>query len=95
MRQSTSTASRPGAGAGTWRLLPGQAVTLQPAAAGVLRVDSGALWATGDGPHAGPPDAIGDRLLGAGQALRLRAGERLVVEPVGRDAPARFDWQPA
>lgn len=79
---------------GTWRLLPGQALTLQPAQAGLLRVASGALWATADGPHAGPANAIGDRLLAAGEAVCLRAGERLVVEPVGAGAPARFDWEP-
>ncbi|HKB52603.1 MAG TPA: DUF2917 domain-containing protein [Ramlibacter sp.] len=80
--------------AGTWRLLPGQALTLQPRRGGVLRVAAGALWATADGPHGGPSNGRGDRVLEVGETVSLRAGERLVVEPIGGVAPARFAWDP-
>jgi hypothetical protein len=80
--------------AGTWRLQPGQAVTLRPSQSGVLWVVAGGLWATGDGPHPGPGNARGDRVLAAGETVSLRAGERLVVEAVGPAAAAQFGWDP-
>ena len=86
--------SCPHAVAGTWRLQCGQALTLRPSQSGVLWVVAGGLWATGDGPHRGPANGRGDRLLAAGERLSVRAGERLVVEAVGRGASARFGWDP-
>lgn len=78
---------------GAWRLLPGQALTLRPSQSGVLWVIAGSLWATNDGPHRGAGNDRGDRVLTAGESVDLRAGERLVLEPVGADA--RFGWDPA
>jgi hypothetical protein len=78
--------------AGAWRLLPGQALTLRPSQSGVLWVIAGSLWATNDGPHRGAGNDRGDRVLKAGESVDLRAGERLVLEPVGADA--RFGWDP-
>lgn len=86
--------SLPDRAAGTWRLRPGQAVTLRPAQAGVLRVASGGLWATADGPHRGPANARGDRVLAPGETVTVRPGERLVVEAVGPSAAAHFGWDP-
>lgn len=64
-------------------LAPGQALTLRPARAGVLHVQRGAVWVTRSGPHPARPAAPGgDEFLLAGQHLRLRAGERLVLEPI-------------
>ena len=83
-------AVRPGA----WLLAAGTALTLQPTRAGVLQVWDGGLWATSDGPHAGPHNDRGDRLLGPGDSLRLQAGERLVVERLQASVPARFTWDP-
>ena len=65
---------------GTWKLAAGRAITLQPREAGILRVAHGQLWATFDGPHRGPLNDLGDHVIGAGEQLRLRAGQRLVVE---------------
>ena len=80
--------------AGTWKLGGGRAMTLRPREAGVLRVARGGLWATGDGPHAGPLNDLGDRFLVAGDELRLRPGQRVVIEPWTRQAPAYFSWDP-
>lgn len=79
---------------GTWKLAAGRAITLQPGEAGVLRVAHGRMWATYDGPHGGPLNDLGDHVVGAGQELRLRAGQRLVVEAWDRQAPAYFSWDP-
>lgn len=77
---------------GTWRLEPARAVTLRPREDGVLRIAHGGVWVTFDGPHAGPLNDLGDRVLGAGEQLRVRAGRRVVLEPVDRAAPAYFSW---
>ena len=79
---------------GTWKLGAGRAITLEPREAGTLRVAHGQLWATYDGPHRGPLNDLGDRVLGVGQRLRLRAGQRLVVEAWNGCAPAYFSWDP-
>ena len=77
---------------GTWRLEPARAVTLRPREDGVLRIAHGGAWVTFDGPHGGPLNDLGDRVLGAGEQLRVRAGRRIVLEPVDRAAPAYFSW---
>ena len=79
---------------GTWKLGAGRAITLQPREAGVLRVAHGQLWATFDGPHGGPPNDLGDHFVGVGEHLRLRAGQRLVVEARDARAPTYFSWDP-
>ena len=76
------------------KLEAGHAMTLQPRAAGVLRVAQGRIWATYDGPHSGPLNDLGDRVVGAGGQLPLRAGQRLVLESWNGAAPAYFSWHP-
>jgi len=75
---------------GVQTLAPGQALTLRPARAGVLRVQRGALWVTRGGPH-------GDEFLRPGQCLPVRAGEQLVVEPIAVGGTplqrVALDWQ--
>ncbi len=79
---------------GTWKLGEGRAVTLTPQEAGILRVAHGSLWATLDGPHQGALNDLGDCVLRIGQELRLRPGQRVVVEPWSGTAPAYFTWDP-
>ena len=90
MQQSAATPALPG----TWKLPAGRAVTFQPREAGALRVAHGQLWATFDGPHAGPLNDLGDHVVGAGEQLRLRPGQRLVVEAWDPRTPAYFSWDP-
>lgn len=79
---------------GTWKLAAGRAITLQPREAGILRVAHGRMWATYDGPHSGPLNDLGDHVIGTGGHLRLRAGQRLVVEAWDGQSPAYFSWDP-
>ena len=68
---------------GLQTLAPGQALTLRPPRAGVLRVQRGALWVTRGGLQgAKASGAAADEILRPGQHLRLRAGEWVVVEPI-------------
>jgi hypothetical protein len=90
----SSTQQSPAALPGTWELAAGRAMTLWPREPGVLRVARGRVWATRDGPHAGPLNDLGDRILHAGDALPLRAGQRWVLEAWGRESAVRFDWEP-
>lgn len=80
--------------AGTWKLAGGRAVTLQPSEPGVVRIAHGSVWATTDGPHAGPANDQGDRFLHAGDKLPLRRGERLVIEAMDAGNSAYFSWDP-
>lgn len=79
---------------GTWKLVAGRAITLQPREAGKLRIAHGSIWATHDGPHQGALNDLGDVVLEAGQHLSLARGERLVIEAWGNKAPAYFSWDP-
>jgi hypothetical protein len=90
MHQSAATPTLPG----TWKLGAGRAITLQPQEAGALRIAHGRVWATFDGPHGHTPDDSGDRVVGVGQALYIRAGQRVVVEAWSGRAPAYFSWDP-
>src|ERR1700704_5239874 len=89
-QQSSSAPALPG----TWKLAAGRAITLEPREAGTLRVAHGQMWATYDGPHQGPLNDLGDRVIGAGGQLRVRAGQRLVVEALDGQSPAYFSWDP-
>ena len=82
---------------GTWKLAPGRAFTLRPTEGGVLRVAHGRLWVTFDGPHGGALNEQGDLVVETGESVRLRAGQRLVIEPWCKRQPAYFTWdlQPA
>lgn len=88
--QQTLSATLPG----TWKLAGGRAITLRPREAGILRVAHGQVWATFDGPHGGPPTDLGDHVIGAGDELKVRAGQRLVVEAWSATTPAYFSWDP-
>lgn len=79
---------------GTWKLAAGRAITLEPREAGVVRVAHGQMWATFDGPHGGPLNDMGDLVVGVGGELRLRAGQRLVIEAWDGRSPAYFSWDP-
>jgi hypothetical protein len=93
-QDSTRTHQSTTALAGSWKLRPGRALTLKPREPGRLRVAQGTLWATGDGPHAGPLNDQGDRILRVGEQVTLRSGERLLVESWDGDRPAYFSWDP-
>lgn len=90
LQESQQSPTRP---AGTWTLAPGRVLTLHPSEPGELRVAQGRLWATLDGPHAGSPRGLGDIVVEAGGVLRLRAGQRVVIEPAGVGETAYFAWQ--
>ncbi|HYF16399.1 MAG TPA: DUF2917 domain-containing protein [Ramlibacter sp.] len=77
---------------GTWRLDAARAVTLRPKEDGVMRIAHGRVWVTFDGPHRGHLNQQGDRILGAGQQVRVRAGQRLVLESCDTGQPAYFSW---
>ncbi|MBA2962631.1 MULTISPECIES: DUF2917 domain-containing protein [Ramlibacter] len=77
---------------GTWKLAQGRATTLRPREDGVLRVAHGRVWLTFDGPHAGPANDFGDRVLGAGDSVRVAAGRRLVLESCDAARPVYFSW---
>lgn len=83
-----------GTAPGTWKLPPGRALTLSPDEPGSLEVVYGAVWATFDGPHAGPANDLGDHVVHAGERLWLPAGRHLVVESWRADAPAFLNWRP-
>jgi len=79
---------------GTWKLAAGRAITLEPREAGVLKVAHGRLWVTFEGPHAGRLDESGDRIIGAGEQVRIAPGQRLVAEAWNEGCPAYFSWDP-
>jgi hypothetical protein len=82
---------------GFWPLASGKALGLRASCASVLRIASGRVWATFDGPHAGAPNDQGDLALGAGEALPVAAGKHLVIEPMDRCAaePVYFSFDAA
>jgi hypothetical protein len=79
---------------GTWKLNGGRAITLEPREPGTVRVAHGQIWATYDGPHSGALNEMGDHIIGAGDRLPVRTGQRLVIEAWGSQAPAYFSWEP-
>ena len=81
---------------GSWSLMPGTALSLLPREAGVLRIASGRVWATVDGPHTGHGNESGDHFLEAGQVLTVRGGQHLVFESWNSvpGSPVYFDWTP-
>ncbi|GAB2601462.1 hypothetical protein GCM10027034_38330 [Ramlibacter solisilvae] len=79
---------------GTWKLPAGRALTLQPREAGRLKVAHGQIWATYDGPHPGALNEMGDHVVGTGEELQLRAGQRMVIEAWNSGTPAYFSWDP-
>ena len=83
--------------AGSWKLVNGHAVTLHDRNAAVLRITCGSVWATVDGPHAGPANNQGDLFLKAGDRLTLQPGQRVVIEPwrASANEAVYFSWDPA
>ena len=85
-----------------WLLARGCAVTYFPREAGVLRVQSGRVWATLNpspwSPRSrwNPQDDAGDFFVAPGQDLPLRAGQGVVIEswPAGSDASSSLVWEP-
>ena len=79
-----------------WSLPQGQATSLRPRQEATLQVTQGHVWITFDGPHSGHGKESGDHFLSKGEQLLVRAGQRLVLEPLGqRGAPAaRLHWAP-
>ncbi|MES2632216.1 MAG: DUF2917 domain-containing protein [Pseudomonadota bacterium] len=90
--QQSTAASLPG----TWKLSHGRAITLQPREEGTFKVAHGQVWVTWDGPHNGAGNQSGDHFVSTGQTLRVRAGERLVVESSNwtQRSPSYFSWEP-
>jgi hypothetical protein len=78
--------------AGTWKLAAGRAITLRPREAGHVKIVHGSAWVTFDGPHQGALNDFGDHVLNAGERLRLRRGQRLVMETGESGQPAYFSW---
>lgn len=79
---------------GAWKLPRGRAVTLRPATDGILRIAHGRVWATLDGPHGGRPCDSGDRFLGVGRSMYVRAGQRVVIEAWNAGGASYFAWDP-
>lgn len=79
--------------AGCWKLAPGQALSLRPRVAGVLRIRQGRAWATlGERPRGHGPDA-GDHFLLPGEQLLVQPGRHLVLESLDQGALG-FEWLP-
>jgi hypothetical protein len=79
---------------GTWKLAAGRAITLEPRDSGLLKVAHGRLWVTFEGPHHGHLNESGDHVMGVGEQLRLKPGQRVVVESWNEGCPAYFSWDP-
>ena len=80
-----------------WKLQPTQALTVGSDRGGLLVVECGQVWATLDGPHQGPANDWGDRVLHRGDQLQLMPGQHVVLEVFGAAAnePAYLCWAPA
>jgi hypothetical protein len=94
LTHSLAPSSAPASLPGTWKLAAGRAITLEPPEDGSMRVAHGCIWATYDGPHYGASNDFGDFVVGAGDRLWVRAGQRLVIQSWERQAPAYFSWDP-
>lgn len=79
---------------GSWKLARGRAITLRPTADGIVRVAHGRVWATVEGPHGCTPDDAGDQILEMGEALRVRAGQAVVMEAWNASGASYFTWDP-
>ncbi len=82
--------------AGCWTLPSTRAIKLGAASGGFLQVAQGTVWATLDGPHQGPANDWGDRVLRCGTRIHLTAGQQVVLEPYQRAANEKtcFSWEP-
>ena len=73
-----------------------EALTLCPHEPGVLRVTQGRMWATIDLDSSSPVADAGDHFVVPGQDLRLRTGQRVVLEawPVQGQTSIQWQWLP-
>ena len=100
-QQSVTASSAGRSAAGSWTLGAGRALSLHPAASGVLAIACGRAWVTAQGPGAGCPGTGVDHVLRAGDELAIAPGQHVVLEawsPPGRAADAvafRWDVPPA
>jgi hypothetical protein len=79
---------------GSWKLARGRAITLRPSADGTVRVAHGRVWATVEGPHGCTPGDSGDHILEVGEAMRVRAGQSVVMEAWNASGASYFTWDP-
>jgi hypothetical protein len=72
----------------------GAVIAWRAPVAGVLRVSSGRLWVTLDVAPRSPLHDMGDHMVVLGHDLRLRAGQRAVVEawPHAGESMTRLQW---
>lgn len=95
-QQSVPASSAGRSAAGSWTLGAGRALSLHPAASGVLAIACGRAWVTVQGPGAGCPGTGVDHVLRAGDELAIAPGQHVVLEawsPPGRAADAvAFRW---
>lgn len=72
----------------------GKAIAWRAPGAGVLRVTSGRLWVTLDVTPRSPLYDMGDHMLVRGHDLRLRGGQRVVVEawPCAAEGLTQLQW---
>lgn len=82
-----------GSPAGSWRLDPGQALSLYPRNDGLLRITRGRAWVTLDLAPSGHGEDAGDHCLRSGEQLAVQAGRHLVFESLD-PAPVCFEWVP-
>jgi hypothetical protein len=82
-----------GGPAGSWRLAPGQALSLYPRNDGVLRITRGRAWVTLDVAPSGHGNDAGDHCLLSGEQLVVQAGRHLVFESLDT-VPVCFEWVP-
>ncbi|MES2979288.1 MAG: DUF2917 domain-containing protein [Pseudomonadota bacterium] len=75
-------------------LQPGAAVSFNAKRAGLLRVASGRVWATVSNAALDARVQGGDHVLGAGQTLSIRAGDKVVAEVIADRSPAWLAWEP-
>lgn len=85
----------------TWTMSKGQAQTIRPQTAGLLRATSGRVWATRGTSATSPqlrwcPDMEpGDIFLRPGATLRVEAGQTVVIEswPSHGNTHSRLEWE--
>lgn len=82
---------------GFWKLAAGQALSLQPHEAGLLRVAQGQVWVTLGVAQHGAGNELGDYFLCAGEHLAVRPGQQVVMEPIAhaQQQAVFFDWTPS
>ena len=94
-QQSVTASSAGRSAAGSWTLGAGRALSLHPAASGVLAIACGRAWVTAQGPGAGCPGTGVDHVLRAGDELAIAPGQHVVLEPwgtAGRADAVAFRW---